>query len=271
MNDNFLINGQLSSGLNPFDRGLAFGDGVFRTFMVLHGKPQHWSYHEEILRHDANALGITIPPSKTLENDIEQLFPTEGAFIAKWIITRGYSERGYRIPKIIMPNRILLKSDYHPLALSVYEDGVTLEVSTIPVASHLPLGPIKHLNRLDNVMAKEGLSASMFDAIMLDDAGNVNECISHNIVARYGSTLHLPQQKKGGVSGASQQIILRHAKEIGYTCVPTTMSLATLFQADEIVITNAINGAIPVKQIQRKPWNSTKLAYDINTLFKKIK
>jgi branched-subunit amino acid aminotransferase/4-amino-4-deoxychorismate lyase len=83
--------------------------------------------------------------------------------------------------------------------------------------------------------------------------------------------LHFPQQKYGGVSGVSQHILLMHAKDMGFTCTQITMSPSTLFEADEIVITNAINGAVPVRQIQKKEWNSTKLAYAINTLFKNLK
>lgn len=59
LND-FLINGKKSNGLNPFDRGLAFGDGIFRTFKVHNGTPIFWDYHYEKLTHDALALKIDI-------------------------------------------------------------------------------------------------------------------------------------------------------------------------------------------------------------------
>jgi 4-amino-4-deoxychorismate lyase len=39
---NFLINGDAKNSLSPFDRGLAFGDGVFRTFLVKDGNPINW-------------------------------------------------------------------------------------------------------------------------------------------------------------------------------------------------------------------------------------
>lgn len=44
-----------------------------------------------------------------------------------------------------------------------------------------------------------------------------------------------------------------------------------LLKADEIVIMNSVNGALPVKQIKDKKWNTVNLAYEINQLFKKIK
>ena len=271
MNDNYLINGESSSSLNPFDRGLAYGDGVFRTFKVLHGTPQHWVYHFDKLCSDAAALNITLPTQEILLSDIQLLFLNNENSVGKWIITRGSSERGYRIPKNLSPNRILLKSTYQPLEASIYTDGVCLEISPITVASHLPLGPIKHLSRLENVLAREAISSTSFDAIMLDNAGDVNECTSHTVVARFDKTLHFPQQKHGGVSGVSQHILLMHAKDMGFTCTQTTMPPSILFEADEIVITNAINGAVPIRQIQKKEWNSTKLAYAINTLFKNLK
>ena len=53
-------------GLNPFDRGLAFGDGVFRTMKIENGVPKYWKYHYEILSHDARSIQIDIPSSRIL-------------------------------------------------------------------------------------------------------------------------------------------------------------------------------------------------------------
>ena len=106
MNDNYLINGKESVALDPFDRGLAFGDGIFRTFKVSDGNPLHWDYHFNKLLHDANFLGIDPPKKELLLNDIKILFEPSGIFIAKFIITRGSSNRGYSPPLNIEPNRI---------------------------------------------------------------------------------------------------------------------------------------------------------------------
>ena len=60
---------------------------------------------------------------------------------------------------------------------------------------------LKHLNRIDNVLAKAELDPSVFDGIMLDRNGYINECVSSNIFARYGKVIVSPKQNNAGVSG----------------------------------------------------------------------
>ena len=158
-----------------------------------------------------------------------------------------------------------------PLKNDLYEKGVILEFSTIKVSSNLKLDAIKHLNRLENVLAKQALSSVAFDAIMLDDNSLINECISHNILMRCGNDLFIPKQNKAGVSGVSTQIIINYIKELGFTVNERDINEEQLLKADEIVIMNSVNGALPVKQIKDKKWNTVNLAYEINQLFKKIK
>lgn len=271
MFDTFLINGKFSDGLNPFDRGLAFGDGVFRTFKVFNKLPTHWKYHYEKLVHDAKILKIQAPNEKVFIDDINVLFAKNNrTFVAKFIITRGFSDRGYSIPANISPNRILIKSDYKPLKSECYEKGVELEFSNIRLAINNSLGSIKHLNRLENVLAKQELSAHSFDAIMLDDKGYINECASHNIVMRSGDILYFPKQNDIGVSGVSIMIVMTYAEQLALKVVECQFTEEQLLHADEIVIINSVNGAVPVNKIKNKKWNSTKLAYEINKLFKRI-
>lgn len=268
----YLINGSNTSGLDPFDRGLAYGDGVFRTFKVIDGKPLHWDYHFQTLSYDCEKLGIKLPNEALLLDDIKVLFTrTSGTFVAKWIITRGSSDRGYSIPKDIMPNRILLKNKFTPLPESLYLKGVNLEFSAKKTSSLLQLGATKHLNRLENVLAKQSVTSPSFDAIMLDENDHVNECTSHNILALFSKQIHMPKHNHAGVSGVSRQIVMDHAQSLGYATIESNISKEQLLKANEIVIINSVNGALPVKQIKNKKWNSLNLAYELNQLFKKIK
>ena len=268
----YLINGSNTSGLDPFDRGLAYGDGVFRTFKVIDGKPLHWDYHFQTLSYDCEKLGIKLPNEALLLDDIKVLFTrTSGTFVAKWIITRGSSDRGYSIPKDIKPNRILLKNKFTTLPESLYLKGVNLEFSAKKTSSLLQLGATKHLNRLENVLAKQAVTSPSFDAIMFDENDHVNECTSHNILALFGKQIHMPKHNHAGVSGVSRQIVMDHAQSLGYATIESNISKEQLLKANEIVIINSVNGALPVKQIKNKKWNSLNLAYELNQLLKKIK
>ena len=113
MAKNFLINGDAKNSLSPFDRGLAFGDGVFRTFLVKDGNPINWKNQYQKLSQDLKAIDIKPPNKKTLLTEIQKLFPAKGIFISKIIVTRGESMTGYDFNEGIKPTRILLKIDFN--------------------------------------------------------------------------------------------------------------------------------------------------------------
>ncbi|MEK9932351.1 MAG: aminodeoxychorismate lyase, partial [Methylophilaceae bacterium] len=87
MSKDYLINGLKNKGLNPFDRGLMFGDGVFRTFKVIDGRPQHWLLHFRVLKNNCKVLKIVPPSSSVLLGDIKKLFPDKGTYVGKIIVT----------------------------------------------------------------------------------------------------------------------------------------------------------------------------------------
>ena len=88
--------------------------------------------------------------------------------IAKIIITRGVSNQGYQYNKNIKSTRIVLKVNYKEINPKLYSSGVSLKVCQTRVIEHSFYGGIKHLNRIDNVLAKAELKNSTFDRIMLD-------------------------------------------------------------------------------------------------------
>ena len=270
LSNKFLINGKKSLGLNPFDRGLAFGDGVFRTMKIQNGVPKYWKYHYEILSHDAKSIQIDIPSSRILLNDIKKLFSESGNFVGKFIITRGVSGRGYQFKKNIRCTRVLLKNKFTPIQKEIAVEGVCLKVCKQRLSKNSILPSIKHLNRLENVLAKMELEKNFFDGILLDSDGHVNECISSTIIMRVGDTLYFPSQHGAGVSGVTKKIIMDNIKYLGFKIKIKEILLEELKKSDEVVITNSIIGAIPIRKINNKKWKSFKLAYDINKIFEFI-
>ena len=132
------------------------------------------------------------------------------------------------------------------------------------------LSGIKHLNRLENVLAKTELEKENFDGILLDSHGYVNECISSTIIMRIGNTLFIPSQDGAGVSGVTKKIIIENAGYLGYKIKIKKILLEELIKSDEVVITNSLIGVIPIRKINNKKWKSFKLAYEINKIFEFI-
>lgn len=263
----FLINGIENGCLSPLDRGFAYGDGIFRTLAIKDGCPQHWALHYAKLVHDCNMLGIVCPSATVLLNDIERLFANSPQAVAKIIVTRGEGARGYSMPSLAQPNRVVIKSAYPQYPQVNFELGVRLHVCQTRLGQQPQLAGIKHLNRLENVIARaEWSDSTIADGLLLDAEGNAIECTASNLLARYGKTLLSPDLTRCGVAGVTRQRVLEMAPGLGYETEVTDIPLATLLEADEILITNSLFGVWQVLGIASRQWQPQPLAARLRKL-----
>lgn len=263
----YLINGSFEQGITPFDRGFAYGDGVFRTLKIDNGQPCHWSLHYQKLVADCATIGIVCPNSDLLISDIELLFSKKETAVAKIIITRGESERGYSIPAVTSPTRVMVKSKLPYYEDAFYVDGVALHVCETRLAAQPKLAGIKHLNRLENVLARaEWQDEMIFDGLLLDANDHVIECTMSNIFARFGDDLITPDLSQCGVAGVTRQRVLETAKTFNLNAKEKNLLLSNLLKADEVLISNSLYGVFQVTRIVNKTWKPSPLAYQIRTL-----
>jgi 4-amino-4-deoxychorismate lyase len=73
--DGILVDGERSGAISALDRGLAFGDGVFRTLRVASGRPLNWPRHYARLRADCALLGLPVPEEATLRRELAEVAP----------------------------------------------------------------------------------------------------------------------------------------------------------------------------------------------------
>lgn len=254
-NNQYLINGKPSTGLSVFDRGLAYGDGVFRTFLVKNGIPYHWELQYQKLSHDCSALGIKCPSNEELLSDIKSLFNEAADAVAKIIVTRGESSRGYAVPAEIQANRVVTKSAPPTYPLINQTQGVKLHLCELKLGLQAKLAGVKHLNRLENVLARmEWSDANIADGLLMDSNENVIECTMSNIFARFGSQLITPSLDQCGVDGIARTRIIKQAKRYKLDVKIEVLKLDKLMQADEIIICNSLFGAWQVVNFNNKQW-----------------
>ena len=265
----YLINGDFNQVISPLDRGFAYGDGVFRTMLVRNGVPESWPQHYQKLVADCAVIGIVCPSAELLMGDIQQLFPIthppiDTIEIAKVIISRGEGERGYAPPSITMPTRVVIKSTASVYATKNYSDGVDLHLCETRLADQPKLAGIKHLNRLENIMARmEWRDESLFDGVLQDQEGNVIECTMSNLFARFGTKLTTPDLSHCGVAGITRQRIIALAHTLDLEVTVATLSLERLLQADEVMICNSLYGAFQVRSLNQKVWPQLNLAKNV--------
>ena len=270
----YLINGSFNQAISPFDRGFAYGDGVFRTIKIVGGLPECWPQHYQKLVADCAVINIVCPSAELLMGDLSLLFSADAASensqaVAKIIITRGEGNRGYTPPAITAPMRAVLKSDMPDYAETRFIEGVNLTICETRLAVQPKLAGIKSLNRLENVLARmEWHNPDTTEGIMLDTSDNVIECTAANIFARFGDTLMTPSLAQCGIAGITRQRIIDLARTLSLNISIETFNLEKLLSADEVIICSSLYGAWQVNKIQENIISTGKLAANIRELLK---
>ena len=268
----YLINGDFNQAISPLDRGFAYGDGVFRTMVIRSGLPVNWPLHYQKLVADCAAIGIVCPSAELLMSDFLQLFSIEDVDsekqeVAKIMITRGEGERGYKPPAVTTPTRVIIKSAMPQYAKESYAGGVQLHVCNTRLSSQVKLAGVKHLNRLENILARmEWRDEDIFDGVLLDQQGGVIECTMSNIFARFDKVLVTPDLSECGVAGITRQRICDVSSALNLTAEVAPLLLSRMLQADELIICNSLYGAFQVSKIGDTTWVQQALAKTFRNL-----
>ncbi|MEI7842756.1 MAG: aminodeoxychorismate lyase [Gallionellaceae bacterium] len=247
---NTLINGAPCDTISVNDRGLLYGDGVFRTLLLKNGKVLQWHRHYQRLFKDCTTLKLTCPPESLLHTELENLVAGSQQGVIKVIITRGLSQRGYVPSHNPVTTRILSLTDLPSYPPSNYDLGVNVHICQIRLGSQPRLAGVKHLNRLENVLASaEWSDPAIAEGLLLDELDNVIEGVRSNIFMVKDGELLTPDLSRCGVSGVQRERLIEWAAQQGVNCKIKDIQLAELFEADEIFLVNSVIGLWPVHKI----------------------
>ncbi|HLF66921.1 MAG TPA: aminodeoxychorismate lyase [Gammaproteobacteria bacterium] len=248
-----LINGQALSALAISDRAIAYGDGVFETIAVKLGTMPLWSAHYQRLIHACNQLALPAPSEAILLKEIDALKGDREQAVIKIIISRGSGERGYRAPEHPNSRRIIQCLPWPNYPTAYTTQGVQVIFCKTPVSQNPTLAGIKHLNRLDNVLASsEWDEKHIAEGLMCDSLGHVIGGTKTNIFYVRAGVLYTPMLKEAGVSGIMRDQILIWAQALNIETRITQVTQSDLNDAEEIFLTNSLIGIWPVTQLMDK-------------------
>ncbi|MCW9055914.1 MAG: aminodeoxychorismate lyase [Gammaproteobacteria bacterium] len=250
--NSILINGKKASQISVNDRGFQYGDGVFETIACKNRSLIYWNEHLQRLNNACSILKLAITDENTWLKDIEKIIKTHDEDqVIKLIYSRGEGQRGYKLPDPTEPVRIVMSSPMPVYTEDMYHQGVSLMVCKTPASSNSRLAGLKHLNKLDIVLARsEWSDETIFEGLMLDDYGNVIEGTMSNFFAVKNNSLYTPILKRSGVNGIIRQRIIDLAKNDNIVTQQIEIKLDKLLEMDEIFITNSLIGLCPVNQLE---------------------
>lgn len=224
----------------PFDdRGLAYGDGLFETVLVRDGKPQLWPEHMARLAEGCRRLDIACPQRSVLDALPAQA--DKGLSVLKLIVTRGSGGRGYRPPD---KNEPRLRWQIRPFSPNSdhWRNGVGVRLCELRLAIQPRLAGIKHLNRLENVLARqEWQDSRIAEGLLCDLEGHLVEATSMNLFWQRHGCLETPGLDCCGVEGTLRAALLRELP-----IAQVTLPVEAIRNAEALWLGNSVQGIWPV-------------------------
>jgi 4-amino-4-deoxychorismate lyase len=249
-----LVDGVACDRIAVTDRGLAFGDGVFRTLAVQGGRPLNWTWHYRRLAADCAALRLAAPAEGLLLAELRQVAP--GAAAAKIIVTRGEATRGYGILPAARTTRVVMAFAPPQFPTSHAEQGVTVRRCVLALSEQPRLAGAKTLNRLENVLARsEWDDPSIAEGLCADASGRVVEGTMSNLFVVSQGRVATPDLSRCGVVGAQRERVRELLAREGVPCSVQDIAWDAVAGADELFLTNSLIGAWPVARFEARRWS----------------
>jgi 4-amino-4-deoxychorismate lyase len=250
-----LVNGVESTSVSTGDRGLNYGDGLFETMRLAVGEIALLDRHLRRLKEGCDRLRMEWPGEACIRAEISTVIRDHQFGIVKLIVTRGSIGRGYRPTDSITPTRIVGLHTLPTYPIAHYSDGVRVRVCKTRLSRNIALGGIKHLGRLEQVLASlEEQDKKIDEGLMLDEDGNVIEGIRSNIFLVRNSALVTPALDYSGVAGVMRAEVLDALKANRSSLQVRPVDLDELLGADEIFLSNSIFGIWGVREIEAYDW-----------------
>ena len=252
----FLVNGEIRDHINITDRGLQYGDGLFETIAVFDGKLRLWERHWQRLSSGCRRLGIEGIDPRELYIEAERVCSDIKRGVLKMIITRGTSGRGYGSSSVGKATRIMAIYPWPTYPDTYWQHGVSVRVCSTRMGRNTVLAGMKHLNRLEQVMARrEWDDPEIVEGLMLDDSDYVISGTMSNLFIVNDKGLMTPALADCGVEGIMRGVILDLSADLGIYREEAPLSLQHLLQASEIFLCNALIGIWPVRRIDQQDYS----------------
>jgi 4-amino-4-deoxychorismate lyase len=247
-----LINGVACAEVSALDRGLAYGDGLFESIRLVGTSAPLWQRHMQRLMQGCEQLKIPVPDPAQCWYEVLEVSRDMPDAVVRLTVTRGSGERGYAMPLSPAPTRVVAAFPPPLVAPEAYTQGVQLRICTLRLAEQPLLAGLKHLNRLEQVLARaEWDDPSIADGVLCDSHDRVISATMANLFAMVDGVLLTPALDRCGVAGVARAEVLQMAcpqARVG------ELTLAALRSASEVFLSSSVRGILPVRSLDEQSY-----------------
>lgn len=230
----------LIAGDEAWLRAAAYGDGVFETMRIRQGKLPWLDRHLARLGLGLQRLGLDAMRDEIAES-LQQLAQgwQQATGVLKLLAVASPSPRGYtRASRSV---RWLVQFS----ELSASAQPIAHAVRCATRLGHQPLlAGIKHLNRLEQVLARdEAQTRGADEGLMFDQQGRLIAATAANVFVRLqNGRLLTPQIADCGIAGVTRAWMLEVAQHIGVEIAQRSIQFDDFAQVSSLCLTNAVTG-----------------------------
>jgi 4-amino-4-deoxychorismate lyase len=245
------IDGVPTDRLRVPDRGLEFGDGLYETMAAVAGRVRLLERHLVRLAHGCERLGIKPPEPSLLRAEIAAAAAVPGAAVVKLVLTRGAGGHGYAPAPRLAATRVLTASGLRARPAEWWHAGVVVRRCDLRLGDQPALAGLKHLNRLEQVLARaEWTDPAIAEGLLLDVHGRMVCGTMTNVFAVFDGVAVTPRLDRCGVAGVMRGALLDALPRAGVPVAEREVRPADLAGASEVFLTNALIGAWPVREFE---------------------
>ena len=254
------LNGERATALPLPDRGIDYGDGLFETLLLRQGVPVLLDYHLQRLQTGLDRLAFPrnclTQASDHLRHACSEMGDHQWS-VLKLTLTRGSGPRGYAPPDHSLPRTLI---SAQPLDYRHAEMAPPLQVGMASMnwAVQPFLSGIKHLNRLEQVLAaNEARTQAVDDVVVLDARGHVCALSAANLFLVEDGRLLTPALEDVGILGTRRRLVIeRLAPAAGLDVSEQVVHPEQLHNASELFCCNAVRGLQPIAQLGQSQWQT---------------
>jgi branched-subunit amino acid aminotransferase/4-amino-4-deoxychorismate lyase len=244
------------------NRAFRYGDGVFETICLMNGEILFLEKHLARLKSGMDYLGMQWHDDFTFQNlyllmrHLDQVNHLKGNGRIRMEVFR--KDGGHYTPET---NEVCYLIEAETVGRNEYvfnEQGLRMEVFNEVTKPMSRLSNLKSSNALNYVMAaiyKQKMKAD--DCIILNSEGNAAEAISSNVFAVMKGDVVTPALSQGCVAGVMREVVIELLREKGKNVIETKISSAEMLKADEVFLTNVIDGVRWVGALKEKRYFNT--------------
>lgn len=238
------------------DRGLAYGDGLFETIAIVGGKARWLDRHLARLARGCQTLGLKPPDTQAIRQQILGTAAHSPEALLKVIAVREAGGRGYQPDPDAATRLHFLTAPLPAVDHEAVTSGVDVPLLPFRLTPAGPLCGLKHLNRLEQVLASRALDGYR-EGLLLDRFARVVEGTRTNLFAVRNATLITPHLGESGVAGVLREAILDWAVQQRIPVQEVDLYPYELARCEEAMLVNSVLGVWPIRTVMLRPHGAT--------------